>query len=247
MSAMKLMFVVFFTVSLPIFAQQSNLIEWLIKPNWILNPGAEANADQKPLQWKTDFPNNSENDWVSDYGRMSHEWNHGSLKGLPPNPGNNYFRLTVNNESADRKINIYQEFPLSDIAKVQNEDMVVAVFSGQIASHNVQKSNCTFSDIKLIFFDAQKKIIDSTIIHKVPTDFRNIDEESTSDEERGNSVLHEFQAFSQSKEVPKNAVKVRVELYCEFPCFIKNEDEEGEGSVFNTFFFDNLVLGFYRK
>lgn len=84
---------------------QQKPIQWIGKTNWILNPGAEANSDQRPLQWITDFPDNKENDWVSDYGRMSHEWNHGSLKGLPSNPGNNYFRLTVNNEPKDRKIN----------------------------------------------------------------------------------------------------------------------------------------------
>ncbi len=178
---------------------------------------------------------------------MSHEWNHGLLKGLPTNPGNNYFRLSINNESRDRKVNIYQDFLLANISKDLAEDTILFVFSGQVASYYTQKENCTFTDIKLIFYNESNKVIDSSIIRKTPVDFRYIEEEGVDEADKGHSALHEFQSFSNSKEVPKTANKVRVELYCEFPCFVKNAEDESEGSVFNTFFFDNLYLGFYRK
>jgi hypothetical protein len=241
---MKWISLVFVTVTLPFFSQQT---QWLVKNNWLLNPGAEANSDQKPQQWKTDFPGNSENDWVSDYGRMSHEWNHGSLKGLPPSPGNNYFRFTVNNEPRDRKVNIYQEFSLTNISKDLAQDTVLFVFSGQVASHYTLKENCTYTAIKLLFYNEANEVIDSSIIRKTPADFRYIEEEGVDEADKGHSALHEFQPFRSSKEVPKTTHKVRIELYCEFPCFVKNEEDESEGSVFNTFFFDNLYLGFYRK
>ncbi|MEY4141459.1 MAG: hypothetical protein RL110_830, partial [Bacteroidota bacterium] len=59
---------------------QSQQIAWIGKSNRILNPGAEANSDGAPLQWKSDFTVGGESNWVSDYGRMSHEWNHGEKK-----------------------------------------------------------------------------------------------------------------------------------------------------------------------
>lgn len=226
---------------------QQKPIQWIGKTNWIVNPGAEANGDQKPLYWKTDFTTITENDWVADYGRMSHEWNHGSLKGLPPNPGNNYFRLTVNNQATDRKINIYQEYALTEVEKILPLDTVMFVFSGQVAATYNLAANCTFTNIKLVFFDGANHPIDSIVIHKTPTDFKNLPEEGMDEDIKVElSVLHQFQAFNSSKEVPKAARKVRVELYCEFPCFVKNEEDETEGSNFNTYFFDNLFLGFYK-
>lgn len=245
---MKLMFAIFLTISLPIFAQQSKSIEWLIKPNWILNPGAESNDNSLPKNWKTDFPGGGESNWVSPYGVTSHEWNSGNrMLGLPPNAGNNYFRLNVNNESHLRRINLYQEFSIADLTSILLEDTVMATFSCQIASNEFTAENCSYSKVKVTYTDDQKSILDSIIFHRAPSQFRDLDANSAESTERGFSVMHEFQPINSSHQVPLKAKNVRVELYVEFPCFVKTEEDESPLNYSNTFFFDNVSLGFYKK
>ena len=111
----KLLLIVFVSISIVCVGQKENPI-WLGKSNRILNPGAELNSEGAPLLWKTDFSVGAESNWVSPYGVTSHEWNHGEKKlGLPTNPGNNYFRLTVNKYEETRKINLFQIFLMAVI------------------------------------------------------------------------------------------------------------------------------------
>lgn len=86
----KVLFLILIGISITYLGQyQKDNPIWIGKSNRITNPGAESN-------------------WVSPHGVTSHEWNHDDKKlGLPTNPGNNYFRLTVNKYEETRKINLF--------------------------------------------------------------------------------------------------------------------------------------------
>jgi hypothetical protein len=240
-----LSFVIFFSNS---FTQIKENVQWLGKSNRILNPGAEANDNAIPLYWKTDFPNNGETNWVSPYGVTSHEWNSGSKPlGLPSNAGMNYFRLTVNNHEGIRKVNLYQDVFLTDLKLPSVKDSVIAVFSCQVASNSYLAENCSFAKIRLYYSDEKENIVDSLSFHRVPAQFKDVDADSPESIERGFSVMHEFQTLKDTRILHSEAMKVRVELYCEFPCYVKSEDDQGPEIYANTFFFDNITLGFFKK
>jgi hypothetical protein len=244
----KFLFVVFFINVSVVLSQASKSPQWLIKSNWILNPGAEANDNSIPLKWKTDFKESGESNWVSAYGVTSHEWNSGGkMLGLPESAGNNYFRLTVNNHDGNRKINLYQEIALSEIQNYLTKDTVMASFSCQIASNSFLPENCSFSEVRLIYLDDSKQIVDSLIFRRVPSEFKDLDANSQETIDRGFSVMHEFKALSSNHQVNSKARNLRLEIYAEFPCYVKNEDDETPFNYSNTFFFDNLFLGFYKK
>ena len=229
---------------------QSQQIAWIGKSNSILNPGAEANSDGTPLQWKSDFTMGAESNWVSDYGRTSHEWNHGEKKlGLPTNPGNNYFRLTVNKYEETRKLNLFQSISLSDLQNALQNDTVIAQFQFWSGVTYPTKTNCAFAEVKVLFKDASGKTLDSIYVKRIPGEFRDLDAGTPEAEERGFNVMHEMLLTKKTHQVPREAQSALVHLQCSFPCakFIGEEEDETEGELSNTFFFDNLSLGFYKK
>jgi len=228
----------------------SNQIAWIGKSNRILNPGAEANSDGAPLLWKSDFTVGGESNWVSDYGRMSHEWNHGEKKlGLPVNPGNNYFRLTVSKHEETRKLNLFQSISLSDLQNMPQQDTVMADFQFWSGVTYPTKTNCAFAEVKVLFKDASGKSLDSIYVKRIPGEFRDLDAGTPEAEERGFNVMHEMLLTKKTHQVPRQAQTALVHLQCSFPCakFIGEEEDETEGELSNTFFFDNLSLGFYKK
>jgi len=228
----------------------SNQIAWIGKSNRILNPGAEANSDGAPLLWKSDFTVGGESNWVSDYGRMSHEWNHGEKKlGLPVNPGNNYFRLTVSKHEETRKLNLFQSISLSDLQNMPQQDTVMADFQFWTGVTYPTKTNCAFAEVKVLFKDASGKSLDSIYVKRIPGEFRDLDAGTPEAEERGFNVMHEMLLTKKTHQVPRQAQTALVHLQCSFPCakFIGEEEDETEGELSNTFFFDNLSLGFYKK
>ena len=229
---------------------QSQQIAWIGKSNRILNPGAEANSDGAPLLWKSDFTVGGESNWVSDYGRMSHEWNHGEKKlGLPVNPGNNYFRLTVSKHEETRKLNLFQSISLSDLQNMPQQDTVMADFQFWSGVTYPTKTNCAFAEVKVLFKDASGKTLDSIYVKRIPGEFRDLDAGTPEAEERGFNVMHEMLLTKKTHQVPRQAQTALVHLQCSFPCakFIGEEEDETEGELSNTFFFDNLSLGFYKK
>ena len=227
---------------------QSQQIAWIGKSNRILNPGAEANSDGAPLLWKSDFTVGGESNWVSDYGRMSHEWNHGEKKlGLPVNPGNNYFRLTVSKHEEWRKLNLFQSISLSDLQNMPQQDTVMADFQFWSGVTYPTKTNCAFAEVKVLFKDASGKTLDSIYVKRIPGEFRDLDAGTPEAEERGFTVMHEMLLTKKTHQVPRQAQTALVHLQCSFPCakFIGEEEDETEGELSNTFFFDNLSLGFF--
>ena len=227
---------------------QSQQIAWIGKSNRILNPGAEANSDGAPLLWKSDFTVGGESNWVSDYGRMSHEWNHGEKKlGLPLNPGNNYFRLTVSKHEETRKLNLFQSISLSDLQNMPQQDTVMADFQFWSGVTYPTKTNCAFAEVKVLFKDASGKTLDSIYVKRIPGEFRDLDAGTPEAEERGFNVMHEMLLTKKTHQVPRQAQTALVHLQCSFPCakFIGEEEDETEGELSNTFFFDNLSLGFF--
>lgn len=245
--------ILFFTllVSMQAFAQKNNPpIQWLGKPNRIANPGAESNSDGAPLHWKSNFSLGAESNWVSAYGVTSHEWNHGEKKlGLPTNPGNNYFRLTVNKYDETRKLNVFQIINLDDIQNVLQADTVIADFQSWIGVAYPVPSNCAYTEVKVLFKDLSGKDLDSIYIKRTPGEFRDLDAGTPAAEERGFNVMHELLLSKATKQVPKGTKQALVKIHCEYPCakFKGEEQDETEAELSNTFFFDNISLGFYRK
>lgn len=245
----KLLLIVFVSISIVCIGQKENPI-WLGKSNRILNPGAELNSEGAPLLWKTDFSVGAESNWVSPYGVTSHEWNHGDKKlGLPTNPGNNYFRLTVNKYEETRKINLFQIVNIDDIQSTLARDTVIAVFQAWIGVNYPNSSNCAYTEIKVLFTNTEGKEIDSIYIKKTPGEFKDLDAGTPEAEERGFNVMHELLLSKISKEVPKGTKQMLVKIQCEFPCakFKGEEQDETEAELSNIFFFDNFSLGFYKK
>lgn len=226
------------------------ITKWIGKPNRIANPGAEANVSSKPNFWETDFPAAGESNWVSSYGTTSHEWNHGDKKlGIPANAENNYFRLSVNRNQENRKINIYQKIALNDLQPSLLKDTVMAVFRVFVGSGYNTPKNCSFAEIKVLFYNPTGKVVDSIYMKRAPNEFRDLDAGTPEAEERGFNVMHEFKGFAFTRMMRADITTARVEAYCEFPCnkHLTEEDEESEGENANTFFFDNFLLGFYQK
>lgn len=242
-----------FLLAMPLFLGAQNeekIIKWIGKPNRINNPGAEANVSSKPNFWQTDFPAAGESNWVSSYGTTSHEWNHGDKKlGIPPNAENNYFRLSVTRNEENRKINIYQKISLSDLQAYLQKDTVVAVFRFYVGSGYNTPKNCSFAEIRTIFYNQTGIAVDSFYMKRTPNEFRDLDAGTPEAEERGFNVMHELKMYAFSRMMRPDIVIAKVEAYCEFPCnkHIMEEDEESEGENANTFFFDNFMLGFYQK
>jgi hypothetical protein len=223
---------------------------WIGKSNRILNPGAESNNDGAPLNWKSDFSLGAESNWVSEYGVTSHEWNHGAKKlGLPNNPGNNYFRLTVNKNEETRKLNIFQSISLGDAQIALQKDTVMADFQFWSGITYPNKTNCALAEVKVFFKDVGGKTLDSIYVKRVPSEFRDLDEGTPEAEERGFNVMHEMVLTKKTHQVPRETQTALLHIQCEFPCakFIDEEEDETEGELSNTFFFDNLSLGFYKK
>lgn len=242
-------FVTCISMSMSFQAQKQEFI-WIGKSNRIINPGAESNSSGAPLNWISDFALGAESNWVSEYGVTSHEWNHGARKlGIPAQPGNNYMRLTVNKYDDFRKVNLFQLISLDDIQKTLTLDTVMANFSCWIGVGYPSKTNCAFSEVKVLFLDATGTCLDSIYIKKNPSDFKDLDASTPETEERGFAVMHEMQQSAVQQMVPKECKKAILKVYCEFPChtFTNEEEEENEGENTNTFFFDNFSLGFIKK
>ncbi len=247
----KLIFIYLFCNSMIIIGQtQKETSKWIGKSNRILNPGAELNSQGSPLHWKSNYTLGAESNWVSEYGTTSHEWNHGDKKlGLPTNPGNNYFRLNVNKYDETRILNLFQYIPLDDILNALKTDTIIADFQAWIGVNYPNSSNCAFTEVKLVFINQDRKELDSIYIKKTPGEFRDLDAGTPEADERGFNVMHELQVSKISLEVPKDAKQAFVKIQCEFPCakFIGEDQDETEGEFTNTFFFDNLSLGFHKK
>lgn len=249
---MKALFsIITLCISFYYFSQvASSSITWIGKANRIQNPGAESNAEGAPLHWKSDYTLGAESNWVSDYGRMSHEWNHGEKKlGLPTNPGSNYFRLTVSKHEETRKLNLFQSISLSDLQNVLQKDTVIAQFQFWSGVTYPTKTNCAFAEVKVLFKDTIGKTLDSIYVKRVPGEFRDLDAGTPEAEERGFNVMHEMLFSLKTHQVPKGSQMAIVHLECAFPCakFIGEEEDETEGELSNTFFFDNLALGFFMQ
>jgi len=62
-------------------------------------------------------------------------------------------------------------------------------------------------------------------------------------------VMHELLLSKATTQVPKGTKQALVKINCEYPCakFKGEEQDETEAELSNTFFFDNISLGFYRK
>lgn len=224
---------------------------WIGNLNRIENPGAELNSDGYPEKWSSNYYNKGEeSNWVSSYGAMSHEWNHGDkMLGLPKNSGNNYFRLTVTRNDEQRKINLHQTIRLDDVQSILKTDTVMASFKVSIGSVYYNPKNCSFADVKVLFKNANGKRLDSIYVRNTPADFRDLDAGTPEAEERGFSVMHEFKTFENGIRIPVEATIGEVIVYCEFPCnkSLNKEDDVSESENANTFFFDNFFLGFYKK
>lgn len=247
---MKFLFTSLIFIPFLSFSQNKPLIPWIGKPNRIANPGAEANNSGAPLNWKSDYAIGAESNWVSEYGVTSHEWNHGNKKlGIPKNPGNNYFRLTVSREQESRKLNLFQTMNLEDIQVALNSDTVIADFQVWIGSNYTTKTNCSYTEVKVLFSDASGKLLDSIFVKRVPGEFKDLDAGTPEAEERGFNVMHEMQRSAIAKQVPKGTIKAVVKVHCEYPCnkHEREDEEESQGEFSNTFFFDNFSLGFYQK
>jgi hypothetical protein len=242
-----LLFISLILIYSNLLAQQKEKISWIGNQNRIQNPGAEANIDNLPSFWKTDNNEVATNDFSSEYGVTSHEWNSGTtMLGLPKNCGKNYFRIHVNNETSKNKVNLYQEIDLADLKKVLSEDTVMAVFSAEIASNSYQPENCSFAELRLVLFHYNSKS-DTLKYKKIPAEFKDLDVNDPNSIERGFSVMHQFQRIQQSFALSPDIRKIKIELYAEYPCKPKNEEDDSEYVGSNTFFFDNLSLGFYRQ
>lgn len=243
------------TVFIPAFCfGQAKKTLWIAAQNRLLNPGAEQNDSNLPKQWKTDYYKDTmeyESNWVSAYGVTAHEWNHGSKPlGLAANSGNNYFRLTVSNALETRKINLYQTVNLRDLKAFLIKDTVMAHFSVAVASYDYSERNCSFAEITVLFLNASGAVLDSIYLKKVPKEFNDLDANSQEAVDRGFSVMHEFQVLNKTIEVPKGTESAKVLVYCEYPCSVnlsKDLEDNNEGAMSNTFYFDNFQLGFYQK
>ncbi|MEY4602917.1 MAG: hypothetical protein RIT43_209 [Bacteroidota bacterium] len=249
---MKKLLVIFCAFSFALFGQtKKEETAWIGTQNRIENPGAESNSDGYPNKWNSDYYNRGEeSNWVSNYGAMSHEWNHGDkMLGLPKNPGNNYFRLTVTRNDEQRKINLRQNILLDDVQSILKIDTVMASFKVSIGSVYYNPANCSFAEVKVLFKSANGKTLDSIYVRKTPAEFRDLDAGTPEAEERGFSVMHEFKTFENGMRVPVEATNAEVRVYCEFPCnkSVNEEDDASDSENANTFFFDNFFLGFYRK
>lgn len=246
---MRIAFITSILVPLLSFSQPKPVKSWIGKPNRIINPGAESNNAGAPLYWKSDYTLGAESNWVSEYGVTSHEWNHGTKKlGIPKSPGNNYFRLTVNKEEEHRKINLFQSVNLDDIQVVLNSDTVMAEFHVWIGSNYTTKSNCAFTEVKVLLYDSAGIVLDSIFVRKTPGEFRDLDAGTPDAEERGFNVMHEMLCSSFTRQVPRGTRQAFVKIQCEYPCAKHmNDDAESQGEFSNTFFFDNISLGFYQK
>lgn len=244
----KLNFIAFFFIITNAFAQQKDKLIWIGSENRIQNPGAESNIDALPLFWKTDNKEIADNDFSSVYGVTSHEWNSGSkMLGLPKNCGNNYLRINVSNETSKNKVNLYQDIDLVDLKKSLSEDTIIAFFSAEIASNSYDPENCSFTELRLIVFYNNTKVTDTIKFKKVPAEFKDLDVTDPSSIERGFSVMHQFQKQQHSFIVKPQTIKIRMELYAEYPCKPKHEEDDNEFIGTNTFYFDNLSLGFYKQ
>lgn len=225
-------------------------LQWIGKPNRIINPGAESNSAGAPINWKSNFELGAESNWVSEYGVTSHEWNHGSKKlGLPINPGNNYFRLTVSKYDDNRKINLYQNVNLDDLQSSLKLDSIFVNFQFWVGSNYNSPNNCSYTEIKVLFKDNFGKLLDSIYLKKLPKEFKDLDANTPESEERGFNVMHEMKLFTLTSIVPKESRVATINVHCEYPCdkFTNEEEEETESEKSNTFFFDNFQLGFYKK
>ncbi|MFM7770915.1 MAG: hypothetical protein ACKO8Q_10200 [Bacteroidota bacterium] len=246
---MKTVLIGLFSLSTAVVFSQADLskVTWVGKKNLIVNPGGESISGNFPSSWKTDFPDSGESDFWSTYGVTSHEWSSNEkIIGLPANAGNNYFRIMVNRTEEKRESNLYQIIKIDDLLIQANGAELTAVMSGNIAANYYSKGNCATVELKISFLNSDDVVLDSLIVKKKSQEFRDLDEKSELSIERGFSVMHEFIPVQESRVISKGTKKIKVEMYCLFPCNWSQESEHEEDN-FNVFFFDNLSLGVYKK
>ena len=212
----------------------------LIKPNWITNPGAEADA-WKPNGWSFSVADDA---LTSGYGMTVREWNFGCDEkcGLPPKAGNNYFRLDCqpDREKLSNYRDIYQDIPMQSLKDSLKKFPVEARFSGWVAGYPTVGTDCAIFRVSLRFLDAGGQRIDSTDIFHTLKDFRDLDAVVDDDHPMGGKN-HKFIPFNMSRAVPVEAARVQV--------FFSNDNRcTAEGQEYTSVFcFDNLNLAFHRR
>jgi hypothetical protein len=246
---MKFFLGMFFSLGFLVILSQDEIskVEWIGKRNRLENPGAESISGNFPISWKTNFIDSGESDFWSTYGVTSHEWNSNEeIIGLPQNAGSNYFRIMVNRTYEKRESNLYQIINIDDLSNQDGEYKFIAVLSGNIAANYYTKTNCAIAELKMLFLNSEGIAIDSLKIEKKAQEFRDLDANSELSLERGFSVMHEFIPVQEMMQIPMDSKKIKVELYCYFPCNL-NQESVHEEENFNVFYFDNIALGFFRK
>lgn len=136
---------------------------------------------------------------------------------------------------------------MSDLQSSLQNDTVFANFQFWSGVAYPSKSNCAYTEIKVLFKDASNKTLDSICVKRVSGEFRDLDAGTAEAEERGFNVMHEMLFTKKTHQVPRGAYSALVQLQCVFPCakFKGEEEDETEGEYSNTFFFDNFSLGFF--
>jgi hypothetical protein len=212
----------------------------LIKPNWITNPGAEADA-WKPNGWSFSVADDA---LASGYGMTVREWDFGCDEkcGLPPKAGNNYFRLDCqpDREKVSNYRDLYQQITVQSLKDSLQKFPIEARCSGWLAGYPTVGTDCAIFRVALRFLDAGNKVIDSTDLFKSLKDFKDLDAVVDDDHPMGGK-MHKFIPFTLSRQVPKETASVQV--------FFSNDNRcTAEGQEYTSVFcFDNLGLAFYRK
>lgn len=229
------------SLTMPVHAQteaKRNLP--LVKPNWITNPGAEADA-WKPNGWSFSVADDA---LASGYGMTVREWNFGCDEkcGLPPKAGNNYFRLDCqpDREKVSNYRDLYQDIPVQILKDSLKKFTVEARFSGWLAGYPAVGTDCSIFRVSIRFLDAGGQRIDSADIFHSLKDFRDLDAVVDDDHPLGGKN-HKFIPFNIARTVPVQTARVQV--------FFSNDNRctaEGQENT-SVFCFDNLGLAFYKK
>ncbi len=210
----------------------------LIGVNLIKNPGAEKITEtNKLIDWET---NNPDLNYVSYYGRMAGEWDHGCDRkcGLPENAGDCYFRATADVTPENTKKFIIQNIDFSKLKDTLKVKDINFAYSAQIAGFHCDDTlKCAFGYIKIEFLDSAKQSIKIYNVKKYTHEFHKIDESEGAD-----SRMHKFENISLLGVIPKNAISAAVTLGSEQDC---NYDS-GESCSDAYVFFDNIRLIFSK-
>lgn len=220
-----------------IYAQTAKKIKTeadkLIGVNLIKNPGAEnITSSNKPVDWKV---NGDYDESVSNYGHIAGEWDYGCDKkcGLPDNAGDNYFRAPADIEEGQNHKSLGQTIDITKLKDTLAVKEIDFTFSAQIAGfHCDDNLKCAFGFLKIEFFDAANKSLQSFEAKKYMNEFHRVDESESAD-----SRMHKFEKISLSNIIPSHAASVIVTIGSEQNC---STDDASCAQAY--VFFDNLNL-----